>query len=89
MRFAILSLSLALAMPLIPGTANADAHSCSQLRQGVLNSVPLRSRNLPYALLDCGAIGEIHLLVTTNRHIGEYQINQRIEAVFRREGIIQ
>lgn len=90
MRSTILTLSLALALPLLPAAAHADAHSnCNQLRQNVFNTVPLMSRDLPFGALDCAAIGEIHLLVTQGGHYSDFQKNQRIEAVFRREGLIR
>lgn len=66
----------------------ADGHSCNQLRQSVQNRVPLQIRNLPYAALDCGAISEIHFL-TSNRSYSTGFLQQRIEAVFRREGLIR
>lgn len=89
MRAAILSLTLALALPLIPVAANADGHACDQLRNLVRNNVPPISRNLPYDSLDCAAISEIHLLATANQHLSSFRLNQRIEAVFRREGLIR
>jgi len=90
MRSAILTLSLALALPLIPVAAHADAHdTCNQLRNTVYNSIPVMSRDLPFAALDCAAIDEIHLLVTSGVRYSDFQKNQRIEAVFRREGLIR
>jgi hypothetical protein len=68
--------------------AQADAHSCTQLRSSVSNAVPGISRNLPYDALDCAAISEIYLLTTTRRNLTQYSMNQRIEAIFRREGLI-
>lgn len=88
MRSILFALSIAVAMPAVSTTAAlADGHSCNQLRTSVRNTVPLTIRNLPYALLNCGAIGEIHLL-STNRSYSASYLEGRIEAIFRREGIV-
>lgn len=88
MRSVILSLSLAMALPMVPTMASATAHDCNQLRNQVRIAVPGDVRNLPYAGLDCNAIGEIHLL--NSAHAGNHNfLSQRIEAIFRREGLIR
>ena len=70
-----------------PFAAPADSHSCDQLRLSVENRVPAISRDLPYAALDCAGISELHLLLL--RFDGtQFQLNQRIEALFRRYGLI-
>ncbi len=89
MRSAIFTLSLALALPLFPVAALADGHACDQLRNLVRNNVPAVSRDLPYDTLDCAAISELHLLTTANQHLSSFLLNQRIEALFRREGLIR
>lgn len=89
MRAIILSVALALTMPLVPSTAAADGHNCAQLRSTVLNNVPLTTRSLPYASLSCAAISELHLFLTSNSHRSSSYTSQRIEAVFRREGLIR
>jgi hypothetical protein len=49
--------------------------------------VPAMSRDLPYAALDCAGISELHLLLV--RFDGTaFQLNQRIEALFRRYGLL-
>ncbi|ABD53474.1 hypothetical protein [Jannaschia sp. CCS1] len=89
MRSLILILSLALALPMVPTMASADAHSCNQLRQGVVNRAPTNARNLPYAALRCSAISELHLLLNRANSYSNSYLTQRIEAVFRREGLIR
>jgi hypothetical protein len=91
MRTLILTLSLALALPMIPVMAQAGSHSdtCSQLRQSVVNRVPPVSRNLPYGALDCSAISELHLLLNRGSSYTNSYLSERIEAVFRREGLIR
>lgn len=89
MRSLILTLSLALAVPMMPTMATADGHSCNQLRQGVLNRVPLTTRNLPYHALDCAAISELHLLLSRSGTYTSNYLSQQIEALFRREGLIR
>ncbi len=70
-----------------PFAASTDSHSCDQLRLSVENRVPAISRDLPYAALDCAGISELHLLLL--RFDGtQFQLNQRIEALFRRYGLI-
>lgn len=89
MRSLILTLSLAMALPMIPTMASATGHdSCTQLRSTVRNAVPLQIRNLPYHALACPVISEIYLL-TTNRSYSHSFLSERIEAVFRREGILR
>lgn len=89
MRSLILTLSLAMALPMIPSMASAENHSCNQLRQGVINGVPLTVRNLPYAALPCSAISELHLLIVRRSSYSNSYLSDRIEAVFRREGLIR
>ncbi|WP_461429378.1 hypothetical protein [Gymnodinialimonas sp.] len=84
-----MTLSLALTLPMMATTASADGHSCTQLRQGVINNVPVTVRNLPYHALDCAAVGELHLLISRSHDYSRSYLTQRIEAVFRREGLIQ
>jgi len=89
MRSIVLTLSLALALPLIPTTADATGHSCNQLRQTIFNQAPITTRNLPYAALTCAAVSEIHLLIARRGSYSESQLASRIEAVFRGEGLIR
>lgn len=89
MRPLILTLSLALALPMMPTMAVADSHSCTQLRQSVVNRVPLTSRNLPYDALACSAISELHLLLNRRGSYSNSYLTQQIEALFRREGLIR
>ncbi|OAN79889.1 hypothetical protein A8B78_11645 [Jannaschia sp. EhC01] len=89
MRSLILTLSLALAVPLMPTMATADSHSCNQLRQSVVNRVPPVSHNLPYGALSCAAISELHLLLIRGGSYSNHYLTQQIEAVFRREGLIR
>lgn len=89
MRPILFALSLAMAVPALSTTAAmADSHSCNQLRLSVNNAVPPRIRNLPYHALDCGVIAEIFLL-TSNRSYSRSFLSERIEAVFRREGLVR
>lgn len=72
---------------LAAGSVQADSHTCDQLRLSVENRVPAMSRDLPYAALDCAGISELHLLLM--RFDGTaFTLNQRIEALFRRYGLI-
>lgn len=88
MRSILFVLSLAMAVPALSTTAAlADGHSCNQLRQTVINRVPATLHNLPYAALPCSAISELHLLLITRGH--DSNLSDRVEAVFRREGLIQ
>lgn len=89
MRSLILTLTLALALPLIPTMASADSHSCNQLRQNVYNRVPLQTRNYPYGALSCAAVSELHLLLIRSNSYSNSYLTQRVEAVFRREGLIR
>ncbi len=89
MRSIILTLTLALALPLIPTTADATAHSCNQLRQTVFNQAPPTTRNLPYGALNCHGVSQIHLLLTTSGHRNQSFLIARIEAVFRNQGVIR
>lgn len=76
-----------LALCLLPMSAAADNHTCGQLRLSVENRVPAISRDLPYAALDCAGISELHLLLV--RFDGTaFNLNQRIEALFRRYGLV-
>ena len=88
MRSLILTLSLAAALPLMPTMAAADGHSCNQLRQTVLNSVPATLHNRPWAALSCAGISEIHILLLTN-HSSGHRLDQQVDAVFRREGLVR
>lgn len=89
MRSLILTLSLALALPMIPSVASATAHSCNQLRQTIYNQAPITTRNLPYGYLTCAAVSEIHLLIVRRSSYSSSQLESRIEAVFRGEGLIR
>lgn len=89
MRSLILTLSLAVALPLIPSMATADSHSCDQLRQTVFNRAPARAHNLPYGALQCSAISELHLLLIRRGSYSDFELTQQIEALFRREGLIR
>lgn len=86
MRSILFALSIAVAIPAMSTTAAmADGHSCNQLRQSVVNRVPATLHNRPWAQLSCAGISELHiLLITSNNHI-----SQRVDAVFRREGLIR
>lgn len=87
MRSLILPLTLALALPMAPSIGAADSHNCTQLRQSVINAAPVAARELPYGLLQCSAISELHLLLSSHRSRSPSYLIQRIEAVFRREGV--
>jgi hypothetical protein len=89
MRSLLLGLSLAAALPMIPSMAAADGHSCNQLRQTVFNRAPLTTRNLPYAALDCHGISQIYALITLRNTNTHGRLENRIEAVFRRSGLIR
>lgn len=84
------SLAACLAMTLsasLSFAAQADSHTCGQLRLSVEGRVPAISRGLPYDALDCAGISELHLLLL--RFDGSlFMLNQRIEAVFRRYGLV-
>ena len=72
---------------LSPVHAQLADPTCNQLRSTVAIRVPIRARDLPYDALDCGAISEIFLL--TNRFDGNAsELSRRIEAVFRRFGLV-
>jgi hypothetical protein len=45
------------------------------------------SRDLPYDALDCAGISELHLLLV-RFHGTTFTLNQRIEAIFRRYGLV-
>ncbi len=89
MRSLILTLSLAMALPMIPSIASADSHSCNQLRQTIFNQAPATTRNLPYGALTCAGVSEIHLLIIRRSTYSSTQLESRIEAVFRGEGLIR
>lgn len=89
MRKIILTVSLACALPLLPGVAQATNHTCTQLRQTVFNQAPTTTRSLPYGALPCSAISEIHLLIARRGNMSMGRLADRIEAVFRREGLIR
>lgn len=89
MRSLILTLSLALALPLMPTMASANSHNCPQLRLNVVNAVPPTLRNLPYDSLRCSAIGQLHLIVTSNRQSASNRMSRDIRQVFRRNGLIR
>ena len=84
----IRALALGAALSAIGATlALADSHSCDQLRLTTEQRVPGISRDLPYDALDCAGISEVFLL--TNGFDGTVlELNRRIEAVFRRYGLI-
>ncbi len=80
-------LLLGLAAAAVPAPLAADRHDCDQLRALVDSRLPAVSRELPYDLLDCHGISEIYLLLV--RFDGTiFELNQRIEAVFRRYGLV-
>jgi hypothetical protein len=82
-----LATAACLALCMLPHAAHADRHTCDQLRLSVENRVPAISSDLPYAALDCAGISELHLLLV--RFDGTlFQLNQRIEALFRRYGLL-
>ncbi|WP_224817184.1 hypothetical protein [Hasllibacter sp. MH4015] len=89
MRSIVLTLSLAMALPMIPTVAAADSHSCNQLRQTVFNRAPSISRDLPFGALTCDGISAIHLLLIRRNTYTPFDMNQRIEAIFRGEGLIR
>jgi hypothetical protein len=81
------ALCIAVAAALPPTQVLADKHTCDQLRLSVEGRVPAMSRDLPYAALDCAGISELHLLLV--RFDGTaFLLNQRIEALFRRYGLV-
>ena len=89
MRKAIFIIALGLTAPMMAATtASATAHDCQQLRNTVRNSVPGDVRNLPYHAINCNVVGEIHLLATANGHRHSW-LSDRIEAIFRREGLLR
>jgi hypothetical protein len=80
-------ISICAAICMMPVAASADSHTCGQLRLSVENRVPTISRDLPYGALDCAGISELHLLLV--RFDGtRFTLNQRIEALFRRYGLV-
>jgi hypothetical protein len=86
MRHLLLALGLSIA--LLPQPAAADKHTCGQLRGNVDAMIPAMSRDLPYEQLDCAGISELYLLLV--QFDGpDFTLNQRIEAVFRRYGLIR
>lgn len=89
MRLAILPLLAALALPAAAAYAQTGPDACAQLRQTILNLAPATTLNLPYAALDCAAISEIHLLLVSNNQQTQNRLDSRIEAIFRREGLIR
>ena len=89
MRSLILTLALSVALPMVPTMAAADGHSCNQLRSSVSNRAPLQTRNYPYHALTCAAISELHLLLIRSSSYSNSYLSERIEAVFRREGLVR
>lgn len=90
MRRLLAPLALIAAVPMVPTMAAADSHSCAQLRQTLINQAPITTRNLPYGALSCTAVSHLHLLVVrgiSNTSAG--RLEDRIEAIFRREGLIR
>jgi|GEM_PF-3440893 len=80
-------LAIGAALCLTPASAVADRHSCDQLRLLVDSRLPAISRDLPYDALDCDGISEVYLLLV--RYDGTLpMLDQRIEAIFRRHGLI-
>ncbi len=80
-------LAIGAALCLLPISAGADRHSCEQLRLLVESRLPAISRDLPYDALDCDGISEVYLLLV--RYDGTLlMLDQRIEAIFRRYGLI-
>jgi hypothetical protein len=75
------------ALCLVATAAQADRHTCDQLRLSVVDRVPAMSRELPYDALDCAGISELHLLLV-RFHGPTFTLNQRIEAIFRRYGLV-
>ena len=89
MRNLILTLSLALTLPMIPTLASAQTDNCAQLRQTIVNTGPIQARNLPYGALTCDGVSEIHLLIIRRNSYSNAELVSRIEAVFRGEGLIR
>ena len=88
MRSIIFALSIAVAVPALSTTAAmAEGHSCNQLRQSVVNRVPATLHNRPWASLSCAGISELHILLITG--LSNNNLNQQVDAVFRREGLIR
>ncbi|MGP1356628.1 hypothetical protein [Roseicyclus sp.] len=86
MHRTLIALTLALVPPGTP--AQADKHTCGQLRASVEASLPRIAHDLPYDLLDCAGISEVYLLLM--RFDGTaFMLNQRIEAIFRRYGLVR
>jgi hypothetical protein len=82
----LFAMTFALACPALP--AKADQHTCDQLRASVEASLPAIARDLPYDRLDCAGISEVYLLLM--RFDGTaFMLNQRIEAIFRRYGLVR
>jgi hypothetical protein len=80
-------LALGAALCLLPVTGAAEQHTCDQLRRSVESQLPAISRDLPYEALDCAGISEVYLLLM--RFDGTaFMLNQRIESIFRRYGLI-
>ena len=90
MRSLLMTLILATSLPMMPTVASAQSHGCSQLRQTVINRAPLTTRNLPYDALSCRSISLAYALVvrpSSNGSVG--RLEDRIEAIFRREGLLR
>ena len=80
--------TIALSLLSLTTPAQAVQHTCGQLRASVEAALPGMSRDLPYDQLDCAGISEIYLLLV--RFDGTvFMLNQRIEAVFRRYGLVR
>ncbi|QBY02324.1 hypothetical protein E2K80_17570 [Rhodophyticola sp. CCM32] len=84
--------ALALALPIsVPAAQAQGAHECSgQLIRSVEARLPRLNHDIPVQALSCAGIVQIYFLLDQSNR-GEIQRNylrQRINAVFRREGLI-
>lgn len=89
MRKIFLGLSLAMALPMIPTMAAANTNGCHQLRLTVENRAPLTLRNLPYDALSCSGIAQVYSLIVLRNTNTSGRLDDRIEAVFRRQGLVR
>lgn len=79
---------LGFAAAALPAPLAAEGHECRQLRALVDGRLPAISRDLPYDLLDCHGVSEVYLLLV--RFDGTvFELNQRIEAIFRRHSLVR
>ncbi len=64
-----------------------DFTCSSQLRISVINGMPPGTRDLDPNQLSCLGLSQVYFLQTSFRPSRDYELRQRIEAVFRREGL--